>query len=156
MTLEGAVGPNRHPCLPVESGIANMLESRGCGLFFCVFCKRKKWNLFVTRSCHLSISLAVLSPSHLSQPSPFSPHSLAPFLFSLSLTFLMLEQRASGHFSSCRRHLIIIIHGVGKHDSQKRKERIELINKNKNLLLPRVAGDVEDFDFRFTEWHRYC
>jgi hypothetical protein len=106
----------------------------------------------ILSSIYLSCRSLTL-PSLPQSPSPFSPHSLSPFLFYLSL---MLEQRSSGHFSSCRRHLIIIIHGVGKHDSQKRKERIELINKNKNLLLPRVAGDVEDFDFRFTEWHRYC
>jgi hypothetical protein len=51
------------------------------------------------------------------------------------------------------RHLICIIHGVGKHDSNKRKERLEEMVKNKDLLLPRVGGDV-DFEFRFTEWHR--
>ena len=51
------------------------------------------------------------------------------------------------------RHLICIIHGVGKHDSNKRKERLQEMVKNKDLLLPRVGGDV-DFEFRFTEWHR--
>jgi hypothetical protein len=51
------------------------------------------------------------------------------------------------------RHLICIIHGVGKHDSNKRRERLDEMVKNKDLLLPRVGGDV-DFEFRFTEWHR--
>ena len=36
------------------------------------------------------------------------------------------------------RHLICIIHGVGKHDSNKRRERLDEMVKNKDLLLPRV------------------
>ena len=50
-------------------------------------------------------------------------------------------------------HLICIVHGVGKHDSVKRTQRMEELARNKELVRKRVGADVEDFVFRFTEWH---
>jgi hypothetical protein len=42
---------------------------------------------------------------------------------------------------------------VGKHDEKKRLQRLDELNKNKALLLPRVGGGADDVEFRFVEWH---
>lgn len=41
---------------------------------------------------------------------------------------------------------------MGKHDEPKRARRLRELNKNKDMLLPRVGGEV-DFEFQFVEWH---
>ncbi len=50
-------------------------------------------------------------------------------------------------------HLIIIIHGVGQHDLEKRTRYLNVIKDNMSKLIGRKFSADQPVEFHFTEWH---